>query len=203
MAVRVLAPVVPGDHEQVAVVVALTAAQPLMVVPLSSKSTVPGWLTVAVTVTGVAKVAVVALDGRATEVVVVPRMFPLSVEDAGLASTDVAVAELLNEPGVADTFTPIVIGGNVAPGIRVDAVRVHDTADPLIKQVQPVPVAAVGVSEAGKVSVTVTASDSFTVLVADTPAVRVTDEALPAASVPDPLSVFVSERIGDAARVDA
>ena len=200
---RVLAPVVPGDHEQVAVVVALTTAQPLMVVPLSSKSTVPGWLTVAVTVTGVAKAAVVALEGRATEVVVVPQMFPLSVEDAGLASIDVAVAELLNEPGVADTFTLIVIGGSVAPAVRVDAVRVHDTADPLVKQAQPVPLAAVGVSEAGKVSVTVTASDSFTVLVVDTPAVRVTDEALPAASVPDPLSVLVSERIGDAARVDA
>jgi hypothetical protein len=203
MAVRVLAPVVPGDHEQVAVVVALTDPQPLMVVPLSSKLTVPGVLTVAVTVTGVPKAAVVALEGRATEVVVAARMFPLSVEDAGIASIDVAVAKLLNEPIVADTFTLIVIGGNVAPRVRVDAVRVHDTADPLIEQVQPLPVARVGVSEAGKVSVTVTAESSFNVLVADTPAVRVTDEALPAASVPDPLSVFVSERIGDTTRADA
>ena len=43
-----------------------------MVVPLSSKLTVPGWLKVAVTATGVPKAAVVALEGSATEVEVAP-----------------------------------------------------------------------------------------------------------------------------------
>jgi hypothetical protein len=130
-------------------------------------------------------------------------MFPVSVADAGLASIEVAVAELLNVPGVADTFTLTVIEGRVVPGVRVDALRVHETACPLIEQVQPVPVARVGVSEEGKVSVTVTAFCSFTVLEAETPAVRVTDEALLAASVPEPLSAFVRERIGAACSVDA
>ena len=39
---------------------------------MSSKLTVPGWLKVAVTATGVPKAAVVALEGSATEVEVAP-----------------------------------------------------------------------------------------------------------------------------------
>jgi len=60
-------PAVAGVHEHVAVVdVAVTAPQPVMVVPPSVKLTVPGVETVAVMVTAVPMVAVVALADRAT-----------------------------------------------------------------------------------------------------------------------------------------
>jgi hypothetical protein len=62
-----LDPVADGVHEHVAVVeLAATAPQPAMVVPPSVKFTVPGVETVAVMVTAVLTVAVVALAGRAT-----------------------------------------------------------------------------------------------------------------------------------------
>jgi len=70
MAVKTFDPAVEGVQEHVAVVVPALDPQPVMVVPLSRKLTLPAWLIVAVMVTAVPTVAVVALPGRATEVVV-------------------------------------------------------------------------------------------------------------------------------------
>ena len=64
-------------------------------------------------------------------------------------------------------------------------------------QAHPVPEAAVGTSEAGKVSVTTTFWDSLAALALSTEGVRVTVEVEPAVSTPLPLSVLVSAREGD------
>jgi hypothetical protein len=58
-----------GVQLQVAVVVAVTAEQPVMAVPPTLNVTVPGLLTVAVIVTAVPYVAVVALAGSESEIV--------------------------------------------------------------------------------------------------------------------------------------
>jgi len=83
--VRLLDPDVEGVHEQVAVVVPAWDPQPLIVVPLSRKLTLPGSLIVAVMVTAVPTVAVVALPGRATEVVVVKSTLIVSLAEVELA----------------------------------------------------------------------------------------------------------------------
>jgi hypothetical protein len=65
----------------------------------------------------------------------------------------VAVLVTLAE-ALAATLTVSMIGGWLAPGART-SLRVHVTVAPTV-QVQPEPVAAVAVSPAGKVSLTVT-----------------------------------------------
>ena len=68
-----LVPTVPGVHEQVAVQgdVEIATDVQIAVVP-SLKVTAPARAAVAVNVTAVPKVAVVAFEGSATETVVVP-----------------------------------------------------------------------------------------------------------------------------------
>jgi hypothetical protein len=73
-----------GVQLQVAVVVAVTEVQPVMAVPPDLNVTVPDLLTVAVIVTAVPYVAVVALAGSASEIVGVPLLtvIAVDVEDA-------------------------------------------------------------------------------------------------------------------------
>jgi hypothetical protein len=83
---------------------------------------------------------------------------PLSVDVAGAASDELAFAEFVNGPVVEDAVAVIVIGGNVVPVlIGVAPVYEHDTNCPVIgAQLQSVPDAAVGVNDAGSVSLTTT-----------------------------------------------
>src|SRR5262249_45452016 len=66
------------------------------------------------------------------------------------------VAVLVNDGGAAGaTFTVRVIGEYLAPAVRA-SLRVHLRFWPAMLHTQPAPAAAVGVSSAGRVSLTVT-----------------------------------------------
>jgi hypothetical protein len=79
---------------------------------------------------------------------------------------------------------------------------VHEILGLVTVQVQPVPEAAVGTSEAGKLSVTTTFCDSLAALPLATEGVNVTVEVEPALRTPLPLSVLVRANDGAAVRLE-
>jgi hypothetical protein len=128
---------------------------------------------------------------------------PLSVAVAGAASLDVAVAVSLKAPGVEEVVSVTEIGGSAVPAVSaVPVVYVHEMLGLVTVQVYPVPEAAVGTSDAGKVSVTTTFCDSLAALALSIEGVRVTVDVEPAVSTPLPLSVLVRSRDGDAEMLD-